>query len=143
MQVKVLCVGLSDETWFKGTKDERKVKQLNLLDTDTFCQVKETFDYVIPKEEEDKLDPEALRMSTFTLGVSVWQKENGRLKASRGKIDLGTVPAVAFRRVGSPGAEQPLPASAGSVQGKRDVGDAVLSNGSMSAGPNAKPKSGA
>lgn len=95
MKLTVLIVGVEEATWFKGTRDERKVKQLNCLDTDKFCQCKETFDYTPNQDEVAALNLEELLMSEITLGVSTFQKENGRLKASRGKIDLATVPAKA------------------------------------------------
>src|SRR5690349_125228 len=102
MQIKCLVVGISLETWFKGTRDERQVKQLNLLDCDTQCQMKETFDYT-PSEEELKLmEPEALRMGTISLGVTQFAVNNGRLRVARGKIDVGTIPPSARKGTTAP-----------------------------------------
>lgn len=122
MIVKALVVGVVEETWFKGTKDERKVKQLNLMDTDKFCQMKESFDYTPKEEELAVLDLEHLELSVITVGVSMFTKENGRLKVTRGKIDLDTVPATARRGSGSADAKRSQAASP-----ERDNGKTVLS----------------
>jgi len=102
VQLKVLCVGWSPELWGKDKplKEQRNVKRLNLIDCDTFCQVKDTFDYVPTRDEEERIDFDKIAMQTFTLGVSAWEKEHGRLKATRGKIDLGTIPAALVRTPG-------------------------------------------
>lgn len=118
MVLKVLCVGITPELWGKDkpVHEQRIVSRLNLVDMDEFCQVRETFDYVPTKEEEQTIDPGRLKMVTFSLGVSMWMKEDGRLKATRGKIDLGTVPAAAKRSV------QEYPVK------ERDNGKTVLGN---------------
>jgi len=138
MLIKVLCVGWAPELWGKDkpVKDQRHVKRLNLVDCDTFCQVKDTFDYVPSKDEEERIDFDKITMATFTLGVSAWDKEHGRLKATRGKIDLGTVPAALIK---SPGSSEAVPLEALFPQGRRDNGKAVTAG--MSAG--AKSPAGA
>ena len=97
MECKVLIVGISDETWYRGTKDERVVKTLNCLDRVTTAgqKLKNTFDYTPDSEELKKINLSALEMQPMTLGVSEWFVNNGRLKA-RGRIVLDSVPPHAM-----------------------------------------------
>lgn len=96
MKLEVLVVGIVEETWFKGTRDERAVKMLNCLDRVSCAgqKIKATFDYTPSPEELEYINLSALEMQPLTIGPSDFTVTNGRLKV-RGKIDLDSVPAAA------------------------------------------------
>lgn len=123
MQIKALVVGISDEVWFKGTRDERKVQQLNCLDRVSCAgqKLKNTFDYTPSAEELLTINVPALDGQLITIGVSDIQVSNARMKV-RGRIDLETLPPELLRGT-----------VAAAIAPVRDVGQAVLNNGSTTA----------
>lgn len=127
MEVKVLVVGIIDETWFKGTKEERAVKILNCLDRVSSAgqKLKNTFDYTPAPEELEKFSVAFLDGQPITIGVSDWTISNGRLKA-RGRIVADSVPVEAVK--GSVAAAMRNP----SAPLERDNGAAVLNGTSAS-----------
>lgn len=103
MRLNVMIVGISHETWFRGTRDERQVSLLNCLDRDAFLGIKfkQTFDYAPSAEELEKLDLEKLDGVMTTLAVQEIKPTNGgRLKMS-GKLDMSTLPKEAVHANGN------------------------------------------
>lgn len=97
MRVKVMVVGITPETWFRGTKDERQVNLLNCLDVERHVgqAVKDTFDYNPTEEERKQIDLDKLLMQPILIGVSGFKISNARLKVN-GAIDVGSVPSAAI-----------------------------------------------
>jgi len=112
MKLEVLVVGLTDEVWFKGTRDERAAKGLNCLDRVSCAgqKIKETFDYYPSPDELSHLNVASLEGQTITIGVSSLAMSNGRLKV-RGKLDMDALPASAKLN----GASAPAKAAPGST----------------------------
>lgn len=92
-------MGISTEVWFRDTKDQRQVQQLNLLDIDSHegHKIKQTMDYTPSKEESESLDLSKLDMVPLLIGVSeIRAATGGRIKIL-GRIDLTSVPKQALR----------------------------------------------
>lgn len=98
MKGEFLCVGVIPETWFKGEKEERDVKILNLLDKTMHNNqlIRQTIDYVPAEEELETIDVEKLDGAKITIGVSDIMFKNSRLKL-RGRLDVTTLPPGALR----------------------------------------------
>lgn len=96
-KVKFLCVGILDEVWYKGEKNEKRVKSLNLLDSEPFQghQMKATMGYTPSAEETKEIDLDKLLMQPIVLGVSDPFTVNNRVNW-RGAIDRSSLPKGAL-----------------------------------------------
>lgn len=93
MKIKALVVAVSDETWFKGTRDERAVCIPNLLDAEAHDGIlmKNTFDYS-PGQEDAGIEWHALVGKPIVFACrEIKQGQGGRLKMS-GKVDRSSLP---------------------------------------------------
>lgn len=98
MKVEVLIAGVTHDTWFRGTRDERQVTNLNCLDMTAHLglKLKQTFDFVPSKEDADGIDLEALEGRRITVAVSeIKAGSAGRLKFA-GQIDRSSLPKEAL-----------------------------------------------
>jgi len=94
MKLTILVAGVTTDTWFKGTRDERAVLNLNCLDADAHdgLKLKQTFDYTPTQDEQKELDFNGLEGVKIVLAVEeIKAGAGGRLKM-RGKIDRSTLP---------------------------------------------------
>jgi hypothetical protein len=99
MKVDIYVAGVSHDVWFRGSRDERQVTMLNCLDRIAHdgLKLKQTFDYVPTKEEEDDIELEKLDGSTLVLAVDEIKAANGGRLKFKGKIDRASVPKQALR----------------------------------------------
>jgi hypothetical protein len=115
MKIEGLIVDLTEEVWFKGTKDERKVKGLVLLDRVSCAgqKMKNTFDYTPSLEELAQLNISALDGQHVVIGVNDVAVNNGRMRV-RGKLDMEALPAaVKLNGAANPnGVSTPVPQGA-------------------------------
>jgi hypothetical protein len=83
MKMEIYVAGVSHDVWFRGSRDKRQVTMLNCLDRTAHegLKLKQTFDYVPTKDEEDALELEKLDGSCLVLAVDEIKAANGgRLK---------------------------------------------------------------
>jgi hypothetical protein len=101
MKVEVYVAGVSQECWFRGTRDERQVTMLNCLDRHAHdgMKLKQTFDYTPTKDESEAFDLEKLDGATLVLAVEEIKPANGGRLKFKGKIDRNSVPKTALRAV--------------------------------------------
>lgn len=97
MKAKVLVLGVSSQTWFRGTRDERAVPCLNCMDAETLDgkAIKQTFDYFPSEDENKEIDLTKLNMQPLVLAVEDIRPGNGRL-TFRGSIDRSSLPKGAL-----------------------------------------------
>jgi hypothetical protein len=103
MKIKVYVAGVTKEVWFRGSRDERQVTVLNCLDSEA-CEglkLKQTFDYVPTKEEEEAIDMDKLEGANLVLATEEIKAANGGRLKFRGKIDRASVPKQALRNNGA------------------------------------------
>jgi len=80
MKITATCVQDRPEVWFKGTKEERAVRILTMLDTDTDEPMPNTFDYRPSREELAEHGQGALMGKSLTVGVrAITPAKGGRL----------------------------------------------------------------
>jgi len=94
MKAIVLVAGVTLDTWFRGTRDERQVTVLNCLDSEAHLgrKLKQTFDYTPSPEEAAELNLPALDGQRITLAIEeIKAASGGRLKM-RGTIDRSGLP---------------------------------------------------
>ena len=105
MKIEVYVAGVSQEVWFRGTRDERQVIMLNCLDRHAHdgMKLKQTFDYTPSKDEADSFDLEKLDGSTLVMAVEEIKPANGGRLKFKGKIDRNSVPKTALREVSKAG----------------------------------------
>lgn len=103
MKIEVYVAGVSQDVWFRGTRDERQVTMLNCLDRQAHdgLKLKQTFDYTPTREEAETLELERLDGALLTLGVEEIKAANGGRLKFRGKIDRASVPKQALRTNGA------------------------------------------
>jgi hypothetical protein len=99
MKIDVYVAGVSKETWFRGSRDERQVMLLNCLDRSAHdgMKLKQTFDYTPTAEEGEAFDVEKLDGATLVLAVEEIKPANGGRLKFKGKIDRNSVPKTALR----------------------------------------------
>ena len=99
MRVEVYVAGVSKDTWFRGTRDERQVSVLNCLDRQAHegRKFKQTFDYTPTPEEVEQIDIEKLDGAHLVLGVEDIKPTNGGRLKFRGSIDRSSLPKGALR----------------------------------------------
>jgi len=114
MKVEVYVAGVSNEVWFRGTRDERQVTILNCLDSKAHdgLKLKQTFDYTPTKEEVELYDLEKLDGAGLTLAVDEIKAANGGRLKFKGKIDRSSVPKQALRNNGTGVTPTKTPATA-------------------------------
>lgn len=94
MRLKVTVVDDAPETWFKGTRDQRDVRTLLLLDAEPFLNTrfKNTLEYTLLEEDAEKIPPGTLVGQVVNLAVRELKPgTGGRLKVS-GALDLSVLP---------------------------------------------------
>ena len=103
MKVEIYVAGVSRDVWFRGSRDERQVTMLNCLDRTAHegLKLKQTFDYVPTKDEEDAVDLEKLDGCCLVLAVDEIKAANGGRLKFKGKIDRASVPKQALRNTGT------------------------------------------
>lgn len=80
--MKVIGTVVQDraEVWFRGSRDERQVRVLTLLDMDPTDPMPNTFDYRPSDEETKRHPPGSLAMKPVTLSVrAITPAKGGRL----------------------------------------------------------------
>ena len=99
MRVEVYVAGVSKDTWFRGTRDERQVSVLNCLDRQAHegMKFKQTFDYTPTPEEVEQIDIDRLDGATVVLAVEDIKPTNGGRLKFRGKIDRSSLPKGTLR----------------------------------------------
>jgi len=113
MKVEIYVAGVAHDVWFRGSRDERQVTMLNCLDRTAHdgLKLKQTFDYVPTKEEEDAIELEKLDGACLVLGVEEIKAANGGRLKFKGKIDRSSVPKQALRNNGAASAAAKTPAA--------------------------------
>lgn len=103
MKIEVYVAGVSQDVWFRDTRDERQVTMLNCLDRQAHdgLKLKQTFDYTPTKEEQDAYELQKLDGATLILAVDEIKAANGGRLKFRGKIDRSSVPKQALRANGA------------------------------------------
>jgi hypothetical protein len=103
MKIEIYVAGVSHDVWFRGSRDERQVTMLNCLDrlAHEGLKLKQTFDYVPTKDEEEGLELQKLEGATLTLAVDEIKAANGGRLKFKGKIDRSSVPKQALRSNGT------------------------------------------
>ena len=103
MKVDIYVAGVSHDVWFRGSRDERQVTMLNCLDrlAHDGLKLKQTFDYVPTKDEEDGIELEKLEGLSLVLAVDEIKAANGGRRKFKGKIDRASVPKQALRNNGA------------------------------------------
>jgi len=103
MQIQMAVVQLSEQTWFKGEKNERVVQVLVLMDADKdkTSVMPSTVDYVMTLDEEKDINPEALIGTRVTIGCNGIKLSNNRHRFM-GKLDRSTLAKGALRGAGQP-----------------------------------------
>jgi hypothetical protein len=98
MRIKCLVVGVVQESWFRGTKDERQVTILNLIDRDVFLghKLRDAFDYQPTKEETEQINLASLDGAEISLGVHVLKPSSGGRFKLIGSIDRSGLPKTAL-----------------------------------------------
>jgi hypothetical protein len=114
MKAEVYVAGVGHEIWFRGSRDERQVTVLNCLDRHAHdgMKLKQTFDYIPTKEEEEAIDLDKLDGATLVIGVEEIKAANGGRLKFKGKIDRGSVPKQALRSNGAASATAKTPVAA-------------------------------
>jgi hypothetical protein len=99
MRVEIYVAGVSKETWFRDTKDQRQVSVLNCLDRQAHdgLKIKQTFDYTPSVDEVEAIDIDKLDGATLVLGIEEIKPTNGGRLKFRGKIDRSSLPKGALR----------------------------------------------
>ena len=99
MKMEIYIAGVFRDVWFRGSRDERQVTMLNCLDRTAHegLKLKQTFDYVPSKEEEEAIDFDKLDGCSLVLGVDEIKAANGGRLKFKGKIDRASVPKHALR----------------------------------------------
>ena len=102
MKVEIYVAGVFRDVWFRGSRDERAVTMLNCLDRKAHegLKLKQTFDYVPTKDEEDAIDFDKLDSCCLVLAVDEIKAANGGRLKFKGKIDRTSVPKHALRNNG-------------------------------------------
>jgi len=103
MRITGTVLSVEKETWFKGSKDQRDVKMLNLLDrskhhTDGEPRMKNTYDFTVDREDSD-IDLDKLVGVEVGLMCSKATVSDGSRLRLTGRILREKLPAGA---VGSP-----------------------------------------
>ena len=103
MKAEIYVAGVSQEVWFRDSRDERQVRVLNCLDRMAHdgLKLKQTFDYVPTKEEEEAIELDKLDGATLTLAVEEIKAANGGRLKFKGRIDRASVPKQALRNNGA------------------------------------------
>ena len=103
MKVDIYVAGVAHDVWFRGSRDERQVTMLNCLDrlAHDGLKLKQTFDYVPTKDEEEAIELEKLDGASLTLAVDEIKAANGGRLKFKGKIDRASVPKQALRNNGA------------------------------------------
>ncbi len=103
MKMEIYVAGVTREVWFRGSRDERQVTLVNCLDRTAHegLKLKQTFDYVPSKDEEEAVDLEKLDGCCLVLAVEEIRAANGGRLRFRGKIDRTSVPQQALREQGA------------------------------------------
>ena len=108
MYCKAMVVGVVQETWFRGKRDERQVQVLNCLDVacEHGGQMKQTFDYTPSQEESGSLDLSKLLMQSVYIGITdISVGGGGRLKL-KGSLDLSAIHVSARLAAEAPAAKK-------------------------------------
>jgi hypothetical protein len=103
MKMEIYVAGVTREVWFRGSRDERQVTLVNCLDRTAHegLKLRQTFDYVPSKEEEEAIDFEKVDGCGLVLAVDEIKAGNGGRFKFRDKIDRTSVPAHALREPGA------------------------------------------
>jgi len=107
MKIEVLVAGVTAETWFRETKDERQVTMLTCLDQSPLPvpRLKQTFEYQPTREEASQIDLTKLDGQKITVGIREVKPSNGGRLKMVGEIDRATLPKGAL--LASQAAPQP------------------------------------
>jgi hypothetical protein len=99
MRITGTVLAVENETWFKGTKDERAVPQLNCLDLirNGEPHMKNTFDFTIAREDADIAVESLIGCEVTFLTNKASVSSGGRLSFSgrilRDKLPKGALSA--------------------------------------------------
>lgn len=77
MRLSLMCLQDRGDTWFKGSRDERAVRALTLLDTDTENPMPNTMDYRLSAEEMKEIPAGSLNQKSVTISVRDIKPGNG------------------------------------------------------------------
>lgn len=94
MKLPVQVVDDTPEVWFKGTRDERGVRNLLLLDAEPYLgtRFKNTLEYTLSEEEGKQIPLGSLTGLKVNLAVREMKPgQGGRMKLS-GQLDLSGLP---------------------------------------------------
>ena len=124
MKVDIYVAGVAHDVWFRGSRDERQVTMLNCLDrlAHDGLKLKQTFDYVPTKDEEDAIELEKLEGASLILAVDEIKAANGGRLKFKGKIDRASVPKQALRNNGAGSAPAKTQAAAQGAASGRPLG---------------------
>ncbi len=103
MKIEVYVAGVSNEVWFRDTRDERQVTILNCLDRHAHegMKLKQAFDYTPTKDEAEAIELDKLDGCSLVLAVEEIKAANGGRLKFKGKIDRASLPKNALRNTGT------------------------------------------
>lgn len=97
MRIEAMIIGVSKDTWFRGSRDEREVTVLNCVEHKSVMgkKLRETFEYTLGKEELALADWGALEFTPVVLVVEhIRVGTAGRIRFA-GVIDQSSLPKKA------------------------------------------------
>lgn len=94
MKLRVTVESDEADTWFKGTKDERAVRNLLLRDAEPYLGTKfgGFLEYTLTREEMDKIAPGALVDKAINVAVKMFKPGQGGRTKIQGALDLSGLP---------------------------------------------------
>lgn len=94
MQVNAIIIGVSQDTWFRGSRDERQVTVLVCAEKDKVMgrKLRTTFEYTLGKDEVELANWSSMEFHPITLVVDTVKVGTGGQIRFGGIIDQSTLP---------------------------------------------------